>query len=152
MKIEQGEIFYLQSKTGKIYLRFIKPAKTVQELDIVEVFYKIHGTDNDVNSEEIINGGSFYLRFPGISALRKKIIKHFSYKETNEEFMIPTLFRTENPFGDGWNIIDAKKDKYIEIGLLKLTPEQLKLSPWPVWNDTILIENLEAGWRLENWK
>jgi len=49
----------------------------------------------------------------------------------------------------GWHIIDTET---WQRQLVKtLTPEQKQLSPWGIWNDTLLIENLVDDWELEKW-
>ncbi len=49
----------------------------------------------------------------------------------------------------GWHIIDTHT---WQRQLVKnLTPEHKQLSPWGIWNDTLLIENLVNDWDLEKW-
>ena len=49
----------------------------------------------------------------------------------------------------GWHIVDTET---WQRQLVKtLSPEQKKLSPWGIWNDTLLIENLVNDWSLEKW-
>ena len=89
--------------------------------------------------------------FPLSFANKKKILKLAGYYPINE-FNKPKFMRTEYYIRGkflGWHIVntDTWERELTEV----LTPEQKKLSPWGIWNDTLLIENLVNGWSLENW-
>lgn len=56
---------------------------------------------------------------------------------------------TENGH-EGWYIVDTATWKRTKVK--ELTPEQQSLSPWGIWNDTLLVERIEKGWSLDNWK
>ena len=49
----------------------------------------------------------------------------------------------------GWHIIDT--DTWQRQLVKSLTREQKQLSPWGIWNDALLIENLVNDWSLEKW-
>ena len=49
----------------------------------------------------------------------------------------------------GWHIVEVETLKRQLVN--SLSYEQSKLSPWGVWNDTLLKENLEAEWSPEKW-
>jgi hypothetical protein len=152
-KVKLGDILELKTKTGKVFLHYVKDSENKNELELVRVYYKIHSKEIKFNKVFITENDDdfFFLSFPVKSAVRKKILKSIYNAPLENRFEIPNLFRTENIFGGGWNIIDKENDKYIETGVLNLTEQQKKMSPWATWNDTLLIENLEKGWRLENW-
>lgn len=59
--------------------------------------------------------------------------------------------RTEHfmPGVKAWDIVDT--DTWKRQVVKKLTPAQVQLSPWGIWNDTLLTEKLAEGWKLEDW-
>lgn len=64
----------------------------------------------------------------------------------------PRFMRTEHSVrGEflGWHIVDT--ETWQRQLVQTLTKEQKALSPWGIWNDTLLIENLVKDWRLEDW-
>ena len=92
--------------------------------------------------------GNAYLHF---IYNRKKIVEQVSSYPVNG-FEKPQFMRTEHYVRgelSGWHIINT--DTWERQLVTELTPEQKKLSPWGVWNDTLLIENLEDDWSLESW-
>jgi hypothetical protein len=89
--------------------------------------------------------------FPLSFANKKKIVELVGHYPINE-FKKPEFLRTEYYIrGEflGWHIINTNTWKRQLVKTL--TVEQKKLSPWGVWNDTLLIENLVNGWKLEDW-
>ncbi len=62
---------------------------------------------------------------------------------------LPLFYRTENPFGDGWQIVNSKTLQRETFN--ELSDDQKKMSPWGMMNDTLIIELLERDWKLENW-
>jgi len=149
-KIELGDVFELETNKGKAYIQYVKEPLSNNELEKVKVFYHLFDeTPDDLN--DILKGDSFFLSFILKAAYKGGVVEKIGNNKLPDDFEYPKQFRTENPFSDGWNIIDTDENKYIHTGLIELTKEQKNLSPWGTWNDTLLIENLEKGWRLENW-
>ncbi|WP_147416008.1 hypothetical protein [Ulvibacterium marinum] len=147
-KLELGDVFEIETSKGKGYLQCVKLPKDTSEVEKVKVFYHLleqkPKTIKDVISEEF-----YYVDFPLSAAYKKKIVSFVENVPLPKDFSCPRYYRTEHMFDSGWQIIDSKtwKRESVEV----LTAEQKKISPWGIWNDTLLIENLENNWRLESW-
>ncbi|GGA49178.1 hypothetical protein [Psychrobacillus lasiicapitis] len=48
-----------------------------------------------------------------------------------------------------WHIIDY--DTWSRENVERLSKEQKQLSPWGIWNDTLLKQRLAEGWTLDKW-
>jgi hypothetical protein len=48
-----------------------------------------------------------------------------------------------------WHIIDY--NTWNRKSVIKLNEIQIRLSPFEIWNDTLLVERLEDDWDLEKW-
>ncbi len=146
--VKIGDLFEIETANGKAYLQYVNNRENFGES--VRVFYKLF--DNEPDKQDLIrlikSEEYFYIGFALKEALKLGIVK--------KEFSIPILnpfpkyFRTEHLFKNNWwQIIDFQTWKRESVE--HLSEEQKKLSPWGIWNDTLLIENLEKDWRLENW-
>jgi len=144
MKI--GDIFEIETKKGKGYLQYVKVPKDNTELEKVRIFYDLYSLRPDLS--KLVTSEYFFLEFPIRAAKRKKIIVHVGNLILPVTLTYPRYFRSENVFGKGWRIIDSSGGQRV---VAELSKEQKSLSPWGTWNDTLLIDNLESGWRLENW-
>ena len=148
-KINLGDIFELATKRGFIYLQMVKfPKDQRNDIELVRIYYELHR--NKANDLSLLQTGAhFYVQFPVCAAFRRSIIERVGNIPLEHNFQAPRYFRTENLFGDGWQIVDAETLK--RETLSELTDEQKLLSPWGIWNDTYIIERMDEGWTLENW-
>ncbi|MFI1742834.1 hypothetical protein [Thalassobellus sediminis] len=149
-KIELGDIFELKTGKGYVYLQCVRiPVDKRQDVELIRVYYKIHPTQM-IDISFIQKSSFFYLSFVLQAAYNRKIVQKVGNSTLEPDFKTPRYFKTENPFGEGWHIIDS--ENWHRETIEKLTAEQRKLSPWGVWNDTLIIERLDEGWTLEKWK
>jgi len=145
MKI--GDIFEIKTKKGSGYLQYVKEPSDNTELEKTRIFYTLYNEKPELS--EIVSGKYFFLEFPLQAAKKKKILTYIGNIILPVNLSYPRYFRSENIFGKGWRIIDSMGgQKVVE----ELTKEQKKMSPWGTWNDTLLIDNLEKGWRLNKWE
>lgn len=137
-------------KGNNIYIQCVEiPEDIRNEVELIKIFYDLHQNQpNEINS--IINGDFFYNRFSLKAALRRKIVSKIGNSPLSADFESPKYYRTENDFGKGWQIVNAKT--WYRDTVSVLSDEQKKLSPWGSMNDTLIIELLESGWKLENWE
>jgi hypothetical protein len=150
-KIKVGDVFEMLTPKGmKIYLQCVEiPLDVKNNVELIKVFYKLHKiTPKKINS--IVNDGYFFNRFALKSAYRKNIVEKVEYLSLPLDFHVPSYYRTVNEFGKGWQIVNA--ETWERENVANLSVEQKKLSPWGSMNDTLIIELLEKGWRLENWE
>ncbi|MBX3253666.1 MAG: hypothetical protein KF862_05950 [Chitinophagaceae bacterium] len=148
-KIKLGDIFEIITPKGNAYLHFIhKSSETGELIRVLQGLYvkRPDNFDKLVTLEE-----RYIISFPLSAADKKKLVEHVSYFPISK-FNKPKLMRTEYNVGGkflGWHLVDTET---WQRQLVKtLTPEQKKLSPWGIWNDTQLIESLINDWSLENW-
>lgn len=148
-KIEIGDVFEIITSKGKAYLQYVKAPKDQNEVEKIKVFYLLHKSRPN-NLEDVLKGDFFYLSFILKAAYKEGIVERVGNYQLPDNFEYPKYFRDEHLFKeDYWQIVDA--ETWGRESVKDLNEEQKKLSPWGTWNDTLLIENLENGWRLENW-
>ncbi len=148
-KLELGDIFELETKKGLAYLQYVKEPKDQNEIEKVRIFYDLHNK-RPSQLKDTICGEFFFLSFILKSAFKEGIVKKIGNISIPNDLTFPSFMRTEHLFKDDWwQIVNVKT--WERESIENLTDEQKKLSPWGTWNDTLLIENLENGWRLENW-
>jgi len=148
-RIKLGDIFEIKTSKGNAYLHFFYKDPEIGDLiRVLPRLYKKRPIDfNGLASEQ----EEFMIFFPLSFANKKKIVELVGHYPINE-FKKPEFLRTEYYIrGEflGWHIINTNTWKRQLVKTL--TVEQKKLSPWGVWNDTLLIENLVNGWKLEDW-
>ena len=147
-KVELGDIFELKTDKGYIYLQCVNIPENRTEVELIRVYYDIHLTKKN-DFTRIQKSSYFYIGFVLQAALNKTIIKKAGNVPIEAGFELPRYYRTENFFGEGWQIVDSKT---LQRQTFKnLSNEQKMLSPWGIWNDTLIKEKMDKGWRLENW-
>lgn len=148
-KIKLGDIFEINTPKGKAYLHYIYKDKTIGE--IIRVLPGLYSDRLD-NFDELASLKERYMIFfPLFFASNRKIVEQVGYYPV-DRYEKPQYMRTEfSVRGEflGWHIVNT--DTWQRQMVETLTPEQKKLSPWGVWNDTLLVENLVDDWSLEKW-
>ena len=149
VRIKLGDIFEIKTSKGNAYLHYIYKDKTIG--DLIRVLPGLF-TERPVIFDKLVTSKERYMLFFPLSAANKKrIVEQVGYYPA-DSFEKPRYMRTEHIVkGEflGWHIIDTET---WQRQLVKtLTQEQKKLSPWGIWNDILLIENLVDGWSLEKW-
>lgn len=148
-KIDIGDIFEIGTKKGKGYFQCVKLDKI--RCDTIMIFNKLYKERPLI--ESIIDvDDRYFVGFPLGAALNRKLVEKVGNVSLPINFQFPTQSREEHVIqGEflGWHIID---NKTLRRELVKtLSPEQMKLSPLSIWNDTLLKEMLEKGWSLKDW-
>ena len=105
-----------------------------------------------VDLEKIASSQERYMIFfPLKAAVRQKIVKKSGFYPA-ENFKKPRHMRTEHTVRGSfisWHIINT--ETWQRELVTNLSTEQKKLSPWGIWNDTLLLQRLVADWTLEKW-
>jgi len=148
-KIKIGDIFEINTSKGKAYLHYIHKDSTTGEL--IRVLSGLY-SERPANFNELAALKERYIISFSLSvAYKKGIVKLVGFSSAIF-FSKPKFMRTEhNIRGEflGWHIVDT--DNWQRQLVKNLTAEQKMLSPWGIWNDTLLIEKLENDWSLEKW-
>jgi hypothetical protein len=148
-KIKIGDIFEIKTPKGNAFLHYIYKDKTTG--DLVRVLSGLY-SEKPNNFDVLANLPEKYMVFfPLLAAAKKKIVEPVGYFPA-DNFKKPKFMRTQhNVRGEflGWHIVDT--ETWQRQLVKNLTDEQKQLSPWGIWNDTLLIENLMNDWSLKSW-
>lgn len=121
--------------------------------DLIRVLpglYPSRLSENALN-ELSIEKELYIVFFPLFYAHKKGIVQRVG-RHVVENYEKPQFMRSKHMIrGEfmGWHIIDTYT--WQRQLVRNLTKDQMKLSPWGLWNDTLLIERLLEGWLPENW-
>lgn len=148
-KIMVGDVFELETSAGKAYLHYI-----YEEPDFGELIRVLPGLyqERPSNLNEIVAEKERYMIFfPLKAAHRRSIVCKVGHVSAGA-YAKPAFMRSDHwerfEF-KGWHIVDTKTWRMQLVS--ELTDEQVKLSPWGIWNDTLLCERLAENWSLEQW-
>jgi hypothetical protein len=149
-KIELGDLFEIETAKGKSYLQY--GSRNDDGIELIRVLRGLYSV-RPKSFKELVNEKEQYLvHFPLAAAYRKKLICLVNNFPLPKDFAIPQFMRTtyvrQGEFL-GWHIVNIEtlQRQFVK----ELSVSQKQLSPWGVWNDTLLKEKLEEGWSLENW-
>jgi hypothetical protein len=149
-KIELGDVFTIETEKGIACLQCVEiPLDIINQIELVKVFYRLQA-EHPVNLNEAVRDNFFFIRFPLKAAFRRKIVLRIGNVKLRSDFQSPKFYRTENVFGKGWQIVNSQT--WTRENVNELSADQRKLSPWGMMNDTKIIELLDEGWTLDNWK
>ena len=149
-KLKLGDIFEIKTPIGSAYLHYIYKDETIG--DLIRVLPGLF-TERPDDFDAIASAKERYMIFFPLSAANnRKLVERVGFYPA-DEFEMPKYMRTKHIIGKefiGWHIVqtDTMKRQLLQT----LTPEQKQLSPWPTWNDTLLIERLVNHWSLEKWE
>jgi hypothetical protein len=149
-RLHFGDVFEIATSKGIAYLQLCAVDKDgIQLVRVIKGVYPSH----PVNLDEIVSEPElFMVHFPLVAACQRKLISKVGNYPLPSDFQAPEYMRTtyvrQGKFM-GWHIVNTEtlNRRFVEC----LSPSEVKLSPWGVWNDTLLKERIESGWNLENW-
>ena len=148
-RIKVGDLFEIETAKGKAYLHFIYIDKELGSLiRILPGMYK----ERPENLDDIVNNKeNFMIFFPLLAAFKKNIV-YFVDNYNEKKYTKPKYMRAKHIIADsflGWYIVNT--DTWDRQLVKELTPDYKELSPWGIWNDTLLIENITNEWNLLEW-
>jgi len=150
-RVQIGDVFEIETPKGRGYFKYVY----INVRNAVELIRVIPG----LYSEELENMAglvspkeAFYVQFPVKAAYWRKIVRLIGNYEVLAGLELPPKQMRTTHIIRGeficWHIVDYET---LHITSVKeLTDEQKKLSPWGIWNDTLLIEKLVEGWMPED--
>ncbi|HNR90456.1 MAG TPA: hypothetical protein PKM65_19115 [Spirochaetota bacterium] len=148
-KVKIGDMFELVTPKGKAYLHYIYKDKSLG--DLIRVLPGIYH-EEPIDYIEIAKQKELYLIFfPLSAAYKRNLVKQVAHYDDNN-FQKPKFMREKHVIhGEfkGWYIVDT--DSWNNQFVTKLTDEEKLLSPWGIWNDSLLIDRIVEGWTLEKW-
>lgn len=149
--IKTGDVFEIETHKGKAYLQYVFENNNIGQL--VRVLRGLYSKIPEDIEKVVMSEELFLVHFPVKAAFNRKILTLVGNFPLPKNFKIPNYFRSDFRDNEGnllyWHLIDYTTWKRRKIDNLDV--DQKKLSPWGVWNDTLLIEKLENGWNLDKW-
>jgi hypothetical protein len=149
-RISIGDVFELPTAKGKAYLHYVHKMKN--GLEMVRVLKGLHQDPPASFDELVAEPEQFVVGFPLNAAFNRKIVHRVASGQI-VEFSPPEFMRTKHKVPgefDGWQIVNTST--MARKTVKSLSESERSLSPSGIWNDTLLIERLESGWTLEEWK
>jgi len=146
MKLNKGDVFKILSTKRNVYIQYILKDETMGQL--IRVFapdVKSVSGPRDIKERKEL----FYVFFPLGSALRRKLVVKIGSSDLPGGQQLPKFMKA--PFGinaagkiTSWSIfeLDTGKQKVVE----KLSKQEIRYSPYECWNDTQIIEAVNANW------
>lgn len=150
-RIKIGDVFEIKTSEGKGYLQYVFANKTIGEL--IRVFPQQYSEDFGEVSSVIKSEDYYFVYFPLKAALKQELVQFVHNFSIPSEVKLPDQMRARNVDKDGnfvsWQIVDYST--WQRTNVKELSPSDKKLSPWGTWNDTLLVERIEEGWKPEKW-
>lgn len=150
-KNKNWRCFEIKTSKGKKYLQYVFANKTIGEM--LRVFPQQYSEDfGDVSS--IIKSQDYYfVHFPLKATLKQEIVQFVDNFSIPSEVKLPDQMRARKVDKDG-NFVSLQIVDYSTLqrtNIKELSSSDKKLSPWGTWNDTLLVERIEEGWKPEKW-
>ena len=148
-RIKLGDIFEIKTSKGLVYIQYVH--KNNLNLEMIKVYDGIFNQGPENLEYLKVGKERFFVHFPLLAAYKQGIVE-FVCNQGIGDFKMPQYMRTPHKIRDeflGWHIVNTESMQRSLV--TSLSEDQRKLSPWGVWNDTLLKERLESGWSLENW-
>lgn len=145
-KVQIGDIIEIPTKKGLAYAQYSHHHPRYGALlRVLNGFFNVRPVDCEIFVQKNEN---FFVFFPLQTAVDRGMFQVISNCPVPESSKLFPLFRTGSPDPTTgkvkiWWLWDGQKEW--QVG--QLSPEQRKLSIRGIWNDTILVERIESGWR-----
>jgi hypothetical protein len=149
-KIKLGDIFEVNTPKGKGYLHYFH--RDNDGIDYIRVLQGLYYERPPDFSKIASNPERYVIGFPLSAAYRRKLVDLAGFYPA-DDYKMPKFMR--DPYlirGEflGWHIVNT--ETLHRAFVKELSPEQKKLSPWGIVNDTLLIERLVNNWNLDDWE
>ncbi|MGE7666988.1 hypothetical protein ACQKMN_14865 [Ureibacillus composti] len=150
VRLKMGDVFEILTSNSLGIFQYVHKDERIGPL--IRILPNLNKGESEI-IDELVKAKELYLiHFPLGAALWHKIVKKVGNYPVPQHFILPSKFRTEHIIGDEficWHIVDY--DTWKRESVKELSDEQKKLSPWGIWNDTLLKERLAEGWTLDKW-
>ncbi len=151
-KAQIGDLFGIETPKGIGFFQYVylNPKDDIELIRVLPGLYaeEPQNMENLVSQKEV-----YFIQFPVRAAYRRKIIHLFGRYEIPSGIEVPPKQMRTTHFIRReficWHIVDFETAQRVSVK--ELSDEQKKLSPWGIWNDTLLIEKMVEGWTPEKW-
>lgn len=149
---EIGSVYAIKTKIG--YGLFQVVQKSEEGIDVVRVLKSVIENIENFSPELLQETERYFIKFTVRAALNKKLIVYIGNYNVPSTVKAPKKYRMLDfvPHRNirNWYIVDAKTNEMKLVS--SINKKFLSLSCDAVWNDTLLIECIQDGWTLEEWK
>jgi len=150
MTIRIGDTFEIETPKGVGYIQFAyRDKRGIEYVRVIDGLFKCRPD----NLKEFVDKKERYIvGFPLTIGASRNVVGFVANILLPADFAMPKLMRSDHFVrGEflGWHIVNVSNWKRKLVS--KLSEQEEKLSPWGIWNDTLLKERLAADWRLESW-
>lgn len=147
--IKVGDVFEIKTAIGHAYFQFVKKIPPMGSL--IRVLPGTYSEPIDDLSDLIQMKTNFWIFFPIAAAVKNGVVRKVERYDVPPHSKETPIFRTglvnpESKRVDVWWFWDGEKEW--KVGTI--TEKQRELPIRGTWNDTMLIERIEKGWRPEN--
>lgn len=150
MKIQPGDTFEIETSKGLGYVQFVHRDK--RGIEYVRVIDGLFKRRPDNLTEFVGKKERYIVGFPITIGASRNVVDYVANFSLPADFEMPEHMRTEHFVrGEflGWHIVNVNNWKRRLVSHLSENEE--KLSPWGIWNDTLMKERIATNWRLESW-
>jgi hypothetical protein len=152
-RVRIGDIVEIETKKGLAYAIYThKHATPPYYGALIQVFDKLYDSPPADMTEVASNPIRFAVFFPVGPAVNRNLVEVFGRVPIPERLKPWPIFRNGHidprtqKVPEWWlKNLETKQSWYVGV----LTPEQRKLPILELWNDTLLKERIEEGWRPE---
>jgi hypothetical protein len=144
-----GDVIEIPTSQGLAYAQYTH--QHPQMGGLIRVFDRVF-RDRPRSFDNLVRGPvRFCTFFPVTAAVKRGIFEIVSQQEVATQNKPFPLFRGGNPDPNTkrvavWWFWDGEKEW--KVG--EITPEQRKMPLREIWNDTMLVKRIEAGWTPQN--
>lgn len=151
-RVQVGDVFEIETPKGMGYFQYVY-LNPRNDIELIRVFPGLYAEEPQ-NMEGLVSQKEVYfVQFPVRAAYRRKIIRLIGHYEVPPGLEVPPKQMRTTHVVRGefvcWHIVDYETLQRASVK--ELAEEQKTLSPWDIWNDTLLIEKMVEGWTLEKW-
>lgn len=151
-KIKKGDVFEIVTSRGMGYFQCVQETPA-NKSELIRVLKGVFQNEKAANVEKLVaENEAYFIQFPLKYGVKKKIIRYVGNYPFPTNLIVPRFFRDKHVVrGEfiSWHIIDSET---LMIETVKqLSDDQKKLSPFGMWNDTLLAERISNDWCLEDW-
>lgn len=150
-RLKTGDVLAINTKKGIAFLQYV--LDTENNCQLIRILDGLYDQHSDFSEEMLSRKEKYFLHFPLYAAYKRKLITFIGSYVLPTNLNIPKYFRSQliHPLTgkSSWYIREENSSSMKHI--LKLSEDEIKLSDWSVWNDTLLKERLEENWTLDKW-
>jgi len=149
MKVKIGDIIEIRTSKGLAYA--IYTDRRTMYGALIRTFDRLYESRPEVIAEVLANPVGIVTFFPLQAAVNRRLVEVVGNVPVPDHLKAFPVFRIgglpdpQTMKIKSWSLWDGENERHVD----RLSPEQRRLPILGVWNDTILIDRIESGWRPE---